>query len=611
MTGLTTRRLFGAGLVAAAMLATVGARGQDAEPLVIIPLEPVEIDITPVEPVEPDVTSSGAVESIEVMEDIVDPATETMPQQAEEPAADGLEVDALPALVAGRVGTIGETTGGFSRDLWQNSDGAFIASLMGMLGSGTERVPDLARRLLLTTADPPADAVDDWLGMRIETLIALGLTDDAADLMQRAGRRALQGAGNKGKIDVLLLAGDGGEACQEVRTQLDEDDDPYLATALVFCQRLEGAHAAAELSLSVLQDAGVDIDPRYLALDRALATSTPVDLVALGNVTPLMFAMALAGAAEVSIGFLDHASLPVLRAIADRPGLPDALRLAAAERATARGFMAPGDLASLYLEAGPSTDSQTGPVIRAQMFQDLMGAALVEDRARLIASFVQLGARAPDPWVFRAVAMVAATEVAALAPGNGLGWFSTQAVLTLLAAGAAEDAAGWWPIIEQRALLDHAAAAEAAVFWPLLRLWMGDDLFDDGTAMHTWWRTVVGVAPERARRLGELYLVLLAALDDRIAEPILHDILLARFGDRQLVPRESAGDAGLVVALGAASRDGRLGEALLLSTVLLSSQDPSRVDIRSAAAVIGALKALGLEREARLLALEVAFANAV
>ena len=136
MTGLTTRRLFGAGLVAAAMLATVGARGQDAEPLVIIPLEPVEIDITPVEPVEPDVTSSGAVESIEVMEDIVDPATETVPQQAEELAADGLEVDALPALVAGRVGTIGETTGGFSRDLWQNSDGAFIASLMGMLGSG-------------------------------------------------------------------------------------------------------------------------------------------------------------------------------------------------------------------------------------------------------------------------------------------------------------------------------------------------------------------------------------------------------------------------------------------------------------------------------------------
>lgn len=611
MTGLTTRRLLGAGLVAAAMLATAGARGQDAEPLDIIPLEPIESDVVPLEPVEPDVVSSGEVESIEVVEDIADPAAETAPQLPEETVADSLEMDALPALDTGRVGTIGEMTGGFSRDLWQNSDGAFIASLMGMLGSGTERVPDLARRLLLTTADPPADAVDDWLAMRIETLIALGLTGDAADLMQRAGRRALQGAGNRGKIDVLLLAGDGEEACQEVRTQLDEDDDPYLATALVFCQRLEGADAAAELSLSVLQDAGVDIDPRYLVLDRALATSTPVDLVTLGNVTPLMFAMALAGAAEVSAGFLDHASLPILRAIAGRAGLPAALRLAAAERATARGFMAPADLASLYLEAGPSTDTQADPLIRARMFQELEGAALAEDRAKLIASFVQLGARAPEPWVFRAVAMAAATEVAALAPGNELGWFSTQAVLTLLAAGAAEDAAGWWPLIEQRALLDHAAAAEAAVFWPLLRLWMGDDLFDDGTAMHTWWRTVVGVAPERARRLGELYLVLLAALGDRIAEPILHDVLLATSGDRHLVPRESAGDAGLVVALSAASRDGRLGEALLLSTILLASQDPSRVDVRSAAVVIGALKSLGLEREARLLALEVAFANAV
>ena len=610
MTGSTTRRLLGAGLIVATFLATAGASGQDAEPLDIIPLEPIEFDIIPLEPVESDIIDSGTIESVEVVEDIVEPPPVTL-QQLEELAADGLEVDTLPALDTGRVGTIDETTGGFSRNLWQKSDGAFIVSLMGMLESGTERVPDLARRLLLTTADPPADAVDDWLGLRIETLIALGLTDDAADLMQRAGRRALQGAGSRGKIDVLLLSGDSGEACREVRAQLDEADDLYLAIALVFCQRLEGAHAAAELSLTVLQDAGVDIDPRLLVLDRALATSTPADLVTLGNVTPLMFAMVLAGAAEVSIDFLEHASSPVLRAIADRAGLPAALRLAAAERATARGFMEPADLASLYLTAGPSDDTDADPLSRAQMFRDIKSEALAEDKARLITTFVQHGARAPEPWAFRAVAMVAATEVAALTPGNELGWFSTQAVLTLLAAGAAEDAARWWPLIEQRALLDHAAAAEAAVFWPLLRLWMGDDLFDDGTAMHTWWRTVVGVAPERARRLGELYLVLLAALGDRIGEPIMHDILVAAFGDRQLVPRENTGDAGLVVALSAASSDGRLGEALLLSTILLASQDPSRVDIRSAAAVISALKSVGLEREARLLALEVAFANAV
>ncbi len=610
MTGSTTRRLLGAGLIVATFLATAGASGQDAEPLDIIPLEPIEFDIIPLEPVESDIIDSGTIESVEVVEDIVEPPPVTL-QQLEELAADGLEVDTLPALDTGRVGTIDETTGGFSRNLWQKSDGAFIVSLMGMLESGTERVPDLARRLLLTTADPPADAVEDWLGLRIETLIALGLTDDAADLMQRAGRRALQGAGSRGKIDVLLLSGDSGEACREVRAQLDEADDLYLAIALVFCQRLEGAHAAAELSLTVLQDAGVDIDPRLLVLDRALATSTPADLVTLGNVTPLMFAMVLAGAAEVSIDFLEHASSPVLRAIADRAGLPAALRLAAAERATARGFMEPADLASLYLTAGPSDDTDADPLSRAQMFRDIKSEALAEDKARLITTFVQHGARAPEPWAFRAVAMVAATEVAALTPGNELGWFSTQAVLTLLAAGAAEDAARWWPLIEQRALLDHAAAAEAAVFWPLLRLWMGDDLFDDGTAMHTWWRTVVGVAPERARRLGELYLVLLAALGDRIGEPIMHDILVAAFGDRQLVPRENTGDAGLVVALSAASSDGRLGEALLLSTILLASQDPSRVDIRSAAAVISALKSVGLEREARLLALEVAFANAV
>ncbi len=594
MTGSMIRCLLGIGLVVA-MLAAAGARGQDAEPLDIIPLEPLD---------------AGAAESIETTEDIAEPPPVSV-QQLEELAVDGLEVDTLPALDTGRVGTIDETTGGFAENLWHKSDGAFIVSLLGILESGTQRVPDLARRLLLTTADPPSDVVDDWLGLRIETLIALGLTGEAADLMQRAGHRALQGTGSRGRIDVLLLAGDGGEACREVRAQLDEDDDPYLASALVFCQRLEGSHAAAELSLSVLQDAGVDIDPGFLALDRALAMSTPVDPVTLGSVTPLMFAMMMAGAAEVSIDFLEHASLPVLRAIAGQAELPVTLRLAAAERATARGFMDPVALASLYLGAAGSYGGPADSLSRAQMFEELKGAVLPEDKARLAAAFVQHGARAAEPWVFPAVAMVAAMEVATLAADHELAWFSTQAVLTLLAAGAAEDAAGWWPLIEQRALLDQEAATQAAVFWPLLRLWMGDALFDDGTAMHTWWRTVVGVAPERARRLGELYLVLLAALDDRVGEPIVHDVLVASFGDRQLVPHESVGDAGLVVALSAASGSGRLGEALLLSTVLLASQDASRIDVRSAAAVIGALKSLGLEREARLLALEIAFANAV
>ena len=599
MTALMTRCLLATGLVVT-MLAASGASGQDVAPLDIIPLESLA----------PAVIDLGAGESVEATEGIAEASPGSV-QQLEERVVDGLEIATLPALDTSRVGTMGETTGGFAGDLWQDSEGAFIVSLLGMLRSGTERVPDLARRLLLTTADPPSDTLDDWLGLRIETLIALGLVDEAAALIQRAGRRAVEGVGRRGRIDVLLLAGDSGEACREVRAQRDGDDDPYLDAVLVFCQRLDNSHAAAELSLSVLHDAGVEIDAGFLTLDRALATSTSVDPATLGSVTPLMFAMMMDGAAEVSTDFLEQASLPVLRAIAGRAELPATLRLAAAERATALGIMDPDALASLYLGTAGVDDGPAALLSRAQMFQELKGAVLAEDKARLVAAFVQHGARAAEPWMFRAVAMVAAREIATLAAGRELAWFSTQAVLTLLAAGAAADAAAWWPLIEQQAFLDRGAAMEAAVLWPLLRLWMGDGLVDDGAAMDTWWRTVVGVAPERARRLGELYLVLLAALDDQAGEPIIHDVLVASIGDRQLVPHESVGDAGLVVGLTAAAQSGRLGEALLLSTVLLASQDASGIDVRSAAAVISALKSLGLEREARLLALEVAFANAV
>ena len=593
MTDSTTRSLLAAAFLVAGILATGWAHGQESdEPLLIIPLEPAE-DIVVTKPVEEEVLEADV---------------------PEEPAAAGLEVVALLAVDTDSVGTLEEEDGGFRHDMWRESDGALMGRLLGMLETGSGTVLDLSRRLLLTSSKPPTGTVDDWLGQRIGSLIALGLQHDADELMKRAGLRALGTVGRRGRIDILFLAGDGEAACREVRAVLDEEYVPSLAPALVFCQRLEGRHDAADLSLAVLQDTGPEVDPRFLALDTALAASRPASLETLEGATPLLFAMAAASGAGMSLEALEGASPALLRAVADRADLPAEIRLAAAERCAARGIMSGAELGSLYREADMAADVdeiESGVLGRARLFQEAVAAVLVREKARLIASLVHHGARDREPSAFRAAAMAAASELVSMTPGNDLGWFSAQAALTLLAVGRPEAAAGWWPLIEQRALVDESAAGEAAVLWPLLRLWMGENLPNDGDNMRRWWQTVAGIAPERALRMGGLYLVLMAALDDRAAEPLIGDILVAWSGHNQPVLQGRTANSGLLVALEAASREGRFGETILLSIVLIGPDGPAGSDISNLRAVIEALRQAGLERDARMLALEAAFANAV
>ena len=593
MTPSTTRVLrAGAPLVLAGVLWSGSALGQeDNEPLDIIPLEPVVAEEEP------------AVEEAVVEET---PPDDAPPEPAA--AATGLEVAALPAVDTNTVGTLDEETGGFRRDMWQRSDGAVVGKLLGLLDPGSGVALELSRRLLLTSSDPP-EGVDDWLDRRIERLIALGLQHDAGELMDRAGLRTLGPAGRLARIDTLFLGGDSDAACREVRAVLESQDVPSLAPALVFCQRRDGQDAAADLSLAVLQDTGLDVDPAFLALDGALAASGPAALESLEGVTPLHFAMAVASGAAFSQASLGGASPPLLRAIADHAGTPVETRLAAAERCAALGIMSGSELGTLYREA--QTGPEAGAPGRARLYRDAVGAVLDKERARHMAALVHHGARERDPAVFRAAARAAASQIVTMTPAPDLGWFSAEATLTLLAAGEPEEAARWWPLIERRALLDESAAAEAAVFWPLLRLWMGEDLADDGSGMERWWGTIAGVAPQRAHRMGSLYLVLMAALGDRAAEPLLDDILAGWDGRAEPAGEGESVRPGLLVALEAAARDGRLGETVLLSLVLLGPGGAAGADVPTLRSVIEALRQSGLESEARLLALEAAFANAV
>lgn len=586
--------------LAALALASLPAAAQTGDqPLVIAPLDRDTQDAQ-------DEERAPMVAPLD--RDAQDRADEAAPATAE------LEIEALDAVDIAAVGTLDVRSGGLGSDMWQGSRAAVLARLLPRLAgdSGSRAATQLARRLLLTAALPPQDELDetgaprDLLAMRIDRLVALGLYDEVPALVDMAGARALSPFAHRRRVDALLLAGAPDAACQAVAAALREGDDDALAPALIFCQRFAGQHAAADLGLAVLRDAGLAVDPRFLALDRTLAggdIGPPQPLASLEEVPALLFAMAaLAGALPSEA--LAGAPAPLLKAAAGWGALPLAIRLAAAERAVAAGVMDGRTLGDLYrrVKAGDGD----GPAGRALLFQAALLERQAQAKAQALAALLHHGAAAGGAG-FLAAAAAAADEIASLAaapeaaPESSpelspeLSWFAGDALLALLAAGQAEAARPWWPLQQRR-----QAGEATATLWPLCRLAWGDAPGDDGEAMRRWW-----ASGQRSPRQTALYLALLAAFDDGAGVPLITDLLALPDAFDMAAP---AADGAVLLALELAARAGRRGETVLLALLALGDGGPGRAAPATLRAVATALAAAGLEREARAIATEAAFA---
>ena len=337
MTVLIRERLLAlgfAGLITVGVQAAQAQNDVDNQPLVIIPLGDSEV-------------LGGAA------------STDT--------SGSGLVVESLAPVSADAAGSLDAAAGGFGVDLWRDSDGQLIGVLLPRIpgGTGSQVMTDLGRRLLLSAARAPEGETGDLLGWRIDRLIALGLQNDVPDLITSAGQQALTPLGHKGRIDALLLAGEQERACQAARDAVVTGDDVNAALTLIYCQRVAGQDAAADLGLQILRDNGAEFDERFLALDQSLVSGQPASLETLEDASPLLLAMALSGGTRMSPDLLASAPAPVLRAVAVHDALPLETRLTAAEAAVAAGAMTGEELGALYGTAAFSADQITNALARA------------------------------------------------------------------------------------------------------------------------------------------------------------------------------------------------------------------------------------------------------
>ncbi len=523
----------------------------------------------------------------------------------------GVSVAPLDRLDPAAAGLLEERTGGLPHRLWQGTPAELAVTLIDKLPPSAPSLVthELTYRLLASTAaNPQGPEAAALLPLRVEHLRVMGEAAAAARLAETVPAAQRPEPLRRALVDALLAQATAeavpAEVCPQARDGLAAFDSPYWQKVAAFCDLLDRKPDSAQLTLAMLRETGHDDAPFYWAADQ-LSGVKPAALKTMPAPNPLLLAMVRAVGKDLPVDALGAGAEPWLLAAVAAHG-PAADRLALAERAAAMGALTSPDLARLYaaetfseaeLSAPAGTQPNT-PRERARLYQR---NARQSDPAVMAAALE--GARFSP--LYGATAKLHADALAALPP---LPEMTATAGRALFATGRADAARPW--LQEARLRQDAAPAAAAALraLWPYERVAEAPAAAPFSPEMLTAWRATQppGTPKPEIDRRHTLVLGLLQALGEPVASADWLMPLTDATVDARPVP-----DAAILRALDLAAAQGRIGETVALALIALGNEGPAVVHPEALFRAVAALRRIGLEADAKALALEAMAAAGV
>lgn len=490
---------------------------------------------------------------------------------------------------------------GLPLDLWRGLD---LAALEGLL-AGLDLPPrspalhQLWRRMLLSQAEPPVGAPggEHFQALRLEALYRSGLLADMAAVLEgiaqpgpivqtlRARRDIGLGQREAGCEAIKALAAPSSGLPGRLKGEMQllagycaaAAGDAQAAGLAAQLAREEGIDA--ELPLAVLTAFGAGDKPR-LSMPKQVLLLDYRFLELLGPVDPLKV--------------LERAEPALLAMLAGDTGGDPKMQVAAAEAALRRNALAPEAVAEVYRRqvlAGPGVADPASPGIdpllrRALFLRAADVAPTAAQRARFLRAILddarRSGARLQT-------GRLVAPLIAGLAPAPDLAWLTEPAIEALLVAGDIDAARRW---------------AEAASRWDWLAL---ADVVDP---------------QRRGGRLPSLAAVADLAAHGRLAPDPLHrlatvldaldvDVPIPLWEAASRTPQPAGGflpETGLLASLAEASARKEAGRTILLAMRALGPGGPEGANPLALGDAVRALKRVGLEADARRVALEALLA---
>ncbi|WP_293948621.1 hypothetical protein [Sneathiella sp.] len=543
--------------------------------------------------------------------DSAPPQTQREPDQKnviEGPGVKGaVVIQSLGGIDPGSIGILTEANGGFGPRIWQGTAPAQIVSLLRQLpvSAASPEMQQLFRRLLLTAAVIPQGLEDPTalLALRLNRLLDAGLVTDAAELIARIPASEMTPSLERVAVEIDLLRGAAEAACQRISGRQSETADGFWTRVDIFCNLQAGNLARAEIGLNLLDEAAGE-DPMFLALFDRLAGGAarlPENDQAL---TPLHIAMMKQAGIELSYSVIENAGYAFLWALAQDETAKLDERFPAAYRSFGVGSV-PAELPRRLIREGAfrengDTAGELGHM--AALYREMTSTTPEAERRRIVSELWAAGDRDGS---YLAAARLAVPPFLMVSPSDEDEEFAINALRVSLLTGEQQNATAWERMIRRGSLKGDYATREAARIriaranaymlisgipgiarWNAATFEAGDFSQPDG-----------GVQNENAG----LYLGILEALGESVPETLWRDVLEAG-----QAPRLSTSNIVIEKNLQVAAAADRVGETIALALAALGEDGPAMTSTHTLVNVLAALRSIGLEAEARRLALEAA-----
>jgi len=578
---------------------------------------------------------------------------------AEQPTAgEGVQVDTLQSINPDTAGAIGEAEGGFAQDMWNGTSRRVLESMLQRLpvDAASTTMRDLMARLLLSMANLPPGMPGDGshVATRVGLLAEMGELTGVSRLLEATPGRSRIDSLVRHEADVRFLSNDNARACALAAGQIGEHDSPYWLKAFIFCQALAGEHDKAALGVSLLREVS-DGDAGFYALVDALAGGKG-KLDSLTDPRPIHLAMARVAKVQLPGDIVSTNRPGLLRAIAISPNAPVEIRLEAAERAELAGALAVDTLRQLYTSVSFSNEelanplskaeAESGPLSRALLYRTSLIQTVPTAQAEVTARALSLGREGGR---YASAVRVFMPILKRIPPAAELVWFAPETIRAFLAEGEHAAARPWFALLRANAAFNEESAEALARLMPLARLAMSPEAADWGPPqLASWWNGIKD--SDDGRDKAALLYSLFDALGDPVPEAAWEVLLdgsarttmampnpalwrrLEALRELQGAPEPTTGEPdepaqaapadampAPVAASGAvqgaplteASRDmapsrgpKRIGEVVLLSMLALGEGGPGQAEPLVMYQVLKSLRAVGLQADARALAME-------
>lgn len=557
-------------------------------------------------------TPQGAPAPLEAPPPLLPGQPTEAPPPPSEPASPGIQIGELSAPDTDSGGILDPSMGGLGIDMWAGTDRARLLSLLPQLPTGyrSPTLHDLARRLLLSSAIAPPRSDKEpggsLIDLRIEKLAEMGLSGAVAEMLAIVPPKAMDGKLLRLEIDNRLLVGDDKGACDAASKGGDSLDSLYRSELSVFCSVLAGHKDTASVTTDLLREGGELDDPAFFSLADALTSGIAPKITTLPAPTPIDLAMAAAAKAKLPSDVLQTKSLKVLRALADAPSVSESTQLAAAERAALAGALDANSLAERYAALKFDQKQLDNAIKIAEQDYSPRNRALLYQAAKLQTLPVAQAAAMQKAWklaraagTYRLSVRVYRSLLESLQPQGEMIWFAPQAVRALLLLDRHDQALAW-ALAARRYAKEPEEKQSTALLWPMVGLAEGSAT---GPGQDEWLAALKDTDRGSATMKAGYAYSLFEAMGEQVPDERWNALLWGSARASVL-----SADPAYLRAFREAAAAGRRGETVLFAVILLGDGGLDNSDPGLVSEIVVGLRKVGLESEARQLAIEAALA---